>query len=173
MICQIPLKFVKKLLTISSKSVNMTVSHINTKKGKGGFIMTNLNFFSLLCFFWALVGIGSRIIMAFMGEKWNQWELNNAYAKKKPTWIYLIGGLMIFLIGFTWYQVFTTDVKYDWIIAALVSLTGIKVSTLLFQYDQFRKFVAMMLSDKKKMLMLNVSVVIFSIVLIWMGIYVY
>ena len=136
--------------------------------------MANVNFFSLLCFFWALIGIGSRVIMGIMGrEGWNKWELNQAYTEKKPRWIYLFGGFTILLIGYTWYRVFTSDIQYDWIIAALVSLTGIKVSTILFKYDQFRKFAVMLLGDRKKMLKLNISIIIFSIVLIWMGLYLY
>ncbi len=42
-----------------------------------------MNYFKFLCFFWAAIGIVSRIAMVVMGKKWNTWETEKAYAKKK------------------------------------------------------------------------------------------
>lgn len=131
------------------------------------------NYFSYLCFVWAAVGIITRILMVTLGDKWNKWEMNHAYTKKKPFWIYVIAGTGFALVIFTWYQVFNLEVKYSWIIALLISLTLIKISALLFNYDKFRKFASNTLNDPKKKMKLNISVFLLSIVFIFLGLFVY
>ncbi len=132
-----------------------------------------MNYFKFLCFFWAVIGIVSRIAMVVMGKKWNTWETEKAYAEKRPIWVYLVSTLGILLIIYTWYAVFTSKISYSWLIAILVSLTAIKVLMLLFGYRKFRGFVSRILRDPKKMLQLNVGVLIFSLILIIIGIFLY
>ncbi len=132
-----------------------------------------MNYFSVVCFIWAAIGIGSRVIMGIMGERWKTWELNSAYAQKRPKAILIIAVLCLGLVGVTWYRVFKTDVPYSWVIAALVSLTTVKVGHLLFNYDGFRRFASETLNDKSKMLRLNIGVVVYSALLIGMGIWLY
>jgi len=135
--------------------------------------MSTFNYFSLLCFFWAFIGIISRFLIVFLGEKWNKWELNSAYSEEKPKWIYLISIISLFLVIYTWYQVFITEIEYSWIIAALISLTLIKVSALLFNYEQFRTFAKEVLNNKSKLQQLNIGVLLFSIICIGMGLFLY
>ncbi|MGF7059030.1 hypothetical protein [Brassicibacter mesophilus] len=132
-----------------------------------------MNYFGIICFVWALIGIGSRIIMGVMGEKWNNWELNSAYASEKPKILNVIGVIGYLIVIFTWYMVIISSIEYSWIIAALVSVTVIKISTILFNYKAFRRFVSDMLNNEKKMFQLNLGVVIYSIILIFMGIFLY
>ncbi len=111
--------------------------------------------------------------MSIMGSRWKEWELNNAYTVNKSKWIYIVALIAYFLVGYTWYKHFTTHVNYSWIISALSSVTIVKISTIIFNYEGFRKFASNILNDKNKMFKLNVSVVIFSVILIFMGIYLY
>lgn len=94
--------------------------------------MKEINYFSILCFVWAFVGILSRILIIFLGDKWTKWELDKAYSQKKPKWIYAVAILSLAIIGFTWYQVIVSGVQFSWIIAVLLSLTLIKVYTIIF-----------------------------------------
>lgn len=135
--------------------------------------MGNLNYFSILCFAWALIGLGSRFVMIYLGQRWNEWELKKVYSEKKQTWIYFIGVGAVFLVGYTWFKVFTTDIRFSWIIASLSTLTLIKVVTLVFNYKKFRQFANTVLNDKRKFKLLNAGVVIFSLIFILMGIYLY
>ncbi len=132
-----------------------------------------INYFSLLCFGWAIVGITTRILMVVFGDKWNKWEMEHAYTKKKPAWIYVVGGLGLALVIFTWYQVFNLDVKYSWIIGVLISLSLIKISALLFNYNKFREFASETLNNPRKKRKLNISVFLMSVVFILLGIYLY
>jgi|GEM_PF-294492 len=134
---------------------------------------TNMNYFRLLCFIWAFIGIASRIMMGIMGPKWKEWELGSAYKIKKPMFINVIGILGVFVVLVTWYMVFTLKDEYSWVIAGLISLIMIKVGTILLKYDAFRAFAVKTLYDKKKMSVLNGVVLIYSIVLITMGVYLY
>ena len=135
--------------------------------------MGDLNYFSILCFSWALIGIGSRLIMIYIGQRWNKWELEKVYSEEKPAWIYFAGVAAFFLVGYTWFKVFTTDIRFSWIIALLITLTLIKISTLIFNYNKFREFAKTVLNDKQKLMKLNIGVVIFSVIFILLGIYLY
>jgi len=132
-----------------------------------------VSYFSYLCFFWALVGLSSRFFIIKLGNKWNEWELEKIYSQNKPKWIYFLALLGILLVAFTWYKVFTTQINYSWIIALLISLTLIKIFNLLFRYEQFREFVVNTLNDKKRWLKINISIIIFSIILTLMGFFLY
>ena len=50
-----------------------------------------LNFFNITCFAYAFLALLTRVIMVFYREKWNKWELNKAYTKKKPLFPLLTG----------------------------------------------------------------------------------
>lgn len=132
-----------------------------------------MNYFKAICLVWAIIGIGSRIIMGVMGEKWAKWELNSAYKAEKPKLINALGVIAYGVVIYTWILVFKLDVAYSWVIATLMTLTVVKVSTILFNYKAFRSFAVKTLNDSKKMMLLNISVLIFSIVLIAMGIFLY
>jgi len=130
-------------------------------------------FFKITCFVWAAIGIVSRIAMAVMKDNWNQWEENKAYKEKRPFWVVLIAIFGLILIGAVWTVYLVYDVQYGWILASLISLTFLKIATLLFNYEKFRTFLKDTLADKKKMLSLNISVIILSIILIGMGVFLY
>ncbi len=132
-----------------------------------------MNYFSIICFVWAAIGILSRIGMAVMGERWNKWEMENAYKKEKPKMLNVVGVFGYILVIVTWVLVFTMDVKLSWIIAALMTLTVVKVSAMLFNYEAFRTFVDNTLNDKKKMIYLNIAVIVLAIALILMGLFLY
>jgi hypothetical protein len=57
--------------------------------------------------------------------------------------------------------------------AVFVSLTTVKLSALLFKYDQFRQFASETLSNPQKMKKLNISVLTISIIFIALGLFVY
>jgi len=132
-----------------------------------------MNYFKILCFVWAFIGIGSRIIMGIMGEKWKEWELNSAYKTKRPAAISILLVIGIVIVIYTWIQVILTDVHLSWIIALLVSMVVIKIGSLIFNYNGFRQFASDMLNSKRKMMTLNAGVIVYSIVLVFMGIYLY
>jgi len=133
----------------------------------------NFNYFSYLCFTWAIVGIVTRILMIVYGDHWDKWEMNRVYKQEKPKWIYLISFLGTLLVVLTWYQVFNLNVDYSWVIALLLSLTLVKISVLLFNYEKFRIFAFETLNNSRKRLRLNVSVFMISIIMIILGVYVY
>lgn len=132
-----------------------------------------MNYFAIVSFVWAGIGIATRILMVAYGERWNRWEMTHAYAVQRPRWVVFIAGAGIVFIAFTWYKVFTTDVNHSWILAALVSLTSIKLSVLLFQYEKFRAFASDILNNKHKKMKLTVSVALMAIVLLVMGLRLY
>lgn len=145
---------------------HMTISHIRA-------ITMDFNYFSYLCFGWAFVGILTRILMITLGDKWNKWEMDHAYAKKKPIWINIVGVFAVAIIAFTWYQVFNLDVDKSWIIAVITSLTLIKIFILIFNYDNFREFASKTLYNPRKKMKLNILVFLMSVVFILLGLFVY
>ena len=111
--------------------------------------------------------------MALLGKRWAAWETRKAYSKRRPAWVVGVGVLGLLLIAYTWYRVLTDSVAYDWVIAVLLSLTGVKALMFLFHYHRFREFVVQVMADRTRLRKINVAVVAFSIILVAMGIFVY
>ena len=130
-------------------------------------------YFKIMCFLWAAIGIGSRIAMGVMKEKWAVWEQNSAYKENRPAWVISVAITGLVLIAVTWYVYLSQGIAYGWVLALLITLTGIKIVALLFQYNKFRGFVKTMLASKQKMLQLNISVIILSAALIAMALFLY
>lgn len=132
-----------------------------------------MNYFKILCFLWAFIGIVSRVAMHIMGERWKEWEMDKAYKAIKPWYINALGIFGYAIVIFSWYNVVVLDISYAWVISLLVTLTTVKISILLFNYEGFRKFAIATLKDKSKMLQLNMGVIMLSIILIGMGVFLY
>ncbi|MGM0396110.1 MAG: hypothetical protein ACQEP4_03555 [Bacillota bacterium] len=111
--------------------------------------------------------------MISLGDKWNKWEMDHAYSENKPFWINIVAALGIAVVVFTWIQVFRLDVDYSWIIAVITTLSLIKISVLLFNYEKFREFASKTLNDKSKRLRLNLSVFVASLIFIALGLFLY
>lgn len=132
-----------------------------------------LNFFNITCFAYAGFAFITRLLIFIYKERWNQWELNKAYSKEKPAWIYFAAIFSVLFVLFSWYKVWFSNIEYGWVLAVLLSITLIKISQLLFNYDRFREFAAKSLYDKGRMLLINFGVITYAIALILMGIYLY
>jgi hypothetical protein len=126
-----------------------------------------------LCFLWAFIGMGSRLVMIYFSKHWAQWEMEKIYTEQKPPWVYPMALFAIAVVGYTWFKVFTAGIAHSWVIASLVTFTLFKVFNLLFNYTEFRNFVKDVLEDKKKLLQLNVMISVFSILCLLMGVFLY
>jgi hypothetical protein len=122
---------------------------------------------------WAAIGILSRVAMAVMKEKWAVWEENSAYKAQRPAWVVVVSVLGYGMIAATWLVYILAGVPYGWVLAVLITLTAVKISSLMFNYGKFRAFLKETLANKQKMMRLNVSVIILSAGLIALGIFLY
>ncbi len=130
-------------------------------------------FFKIVCFIWAAIGIVSRIAMAVMKEKWAVWEENSAYKSERPAWVVVVSAFGFCMIAAAWLVYILAGVPYGWVLAVLITLTAIKISSLLFNYNKFREFLKETLASKQKMMRINVSVIVLSAGLIALGIFLY
>ena len=86
----------------------------------------------------------------------------------------MVAVIGLLLVGFTWYRHFTTDIPNSIIITIFISLTLIKTSQVLFNYQQFRKFVAYVLTVERKILnIINAAVLAMGVALILLGVFIY
>ncbi len=129
-----------------------------------------INYFVILCFSWAFIGILTRTIILILGKKWNKWEENKVYSKKKPIWLYLVGVSAVSIVAYTWYMVFTNDVRFSWVIALLLTLILIKVFAQIFHYSKFREYVKKVMNDANTFKKINIVVFLFSVILVFLGI---
>lgn len=130
-------------------------------------------FFKIVCFVWAAIGIVSRVAMAVMKEKWAVWEENSAYKAHRPAWVVVVSVFGFCMIAAAWLVYIIAGVPYGWVLAALITLTAIKISSLLFNYSKFREFLKETLASKQKMMRINISVIVLSAGLIALGIFLY
>ncbi|HKL76212.1 MAG TPA: hypothetical protein VJ881_09115 [Halanaerobiales bacterium] len=133
-----------------------------------------MNYFKIFSIVWGVIMIGLRLLIHIIPEKWSDFELNKAYSEKKPKWIWAVSILAIFLVATTWYKEITTEVDLSMILTILVTLTLIKVSQIIFNYNSFRKFVKKALvEDRRIIAKINIASTILGIILILLGIFVY
>ncbi len=130
-----------------------------------------LNYFAFVCFLWAFIGLSTRIMMLKMGQQWKDWEVNTAYAEKKPKFLSFLHIVVILFIAYTWYMVYATNIPWSWVIALLLSSVMVKALIQVYKYDQFREFVKKAMSDKKLFRAINTLVTLLSFALIALGVF--
>ncbi len=100
------------------------------------------------------------------------WDENKyiaqAYTKKRPWWIVLLAIIGLLLVAFTWYMELTTTIHYSLVLTILFSLTAIKASFLLLNYQSFQKWIAKLLlaERNKKIIAIDIAVGIFGFLVI-------
>ena len=117
--------------------------------------------------------IGKGPVIHLLGEKWTNFELNRAYTEKQPLWVWIVGFIGIGLVGITWYIYFITAVPYSIIITLIITLTMIKVSQILFNYQKFREFAVTVTTEKSMMKTMNIVTALLGVVLVLLGVIVY
>ena len=133
-----------------------------------------MNFFQILSFVFGALLILTRPAIQFFPRQWNAFELNKAYTEKQPRWVWIVGALGVLLVAFTWYKHFTAGVPYSLVITILLSLTLIKMSQVLFNYKQFRIFVARVLEkDRKTLALINLFALLLGISSLFIGLFLY
>jgi len=133
-----------------------------------------MNYFQVLSIVFGLILILTRPAIQFFPKQWNAFELNKAYTEKQPRWVWIVGALGLLLVAFTWYKHFTAGVPYSLVITILLSLTLIKMSQVLFNYKQFRIFVARVLEkDRKTLALINLFALLLGIISLFIGLFLY
>lgn len=107
-----------------------------------------MNYFKVLGILFGLIAMLKPFYMHILPWDENKF-IKKAYTERRPSWILPTCLVGILLIGFTWYKHFTSNVPYSIIITVLFSLIGIKTFALIFNYQQFQKWVSEMLNKKK------------------------
>ncbi len=129
-----------------------------------------MNYFQGLSYVFGTILILTRLLIQFFPERWNRFELNTAYTEEQPRWIWYVGGFGLLLVLFTWYQHFTLDVPNSLAITLVLSLTLIKTSQVLFNYQQFRQFVVRVLTEDRAVLArINVAATLLGLAVLSMG----
>jgi uncharacterized membrane protein YdcZ (DUF606 family) len=133
-----------------------------------------MNYFQILSYAFGALLILTRPAIQFFPKQWNAFELNKAYTEKQPRWVWIVGALGVLLVAFTWYKHFTAGVPYSLVITLLLSLTLIKMSQVLFNYKQFRIFVARVLEkDRKTLALINLFALLLGISSLLIGLFLY
>lgn len=133
-----------------------------------------MNYFQVASISLGVFIIVVRSLMHIIPKKWNTFELEYMYKKDRPRWVFLAGFISIIFVGYTWYQEIVTKIPYSLFFTILISLTMIKTSQVLFNYERFRKFAEYALTKNRKVLLrINITTTIVGLVLIGLGIYVY
>jgi hypothetical protein len=125
-------------------------------------------YFTFIGTVFSLILILKLPVIYFLGKKWNQFELGVIYKEEKPTWIKYLLVFDIVIIAYTWYQYTIDQNKRNLIISLIVSLTMIKVSTVMFNYKNFRNFAEnATVVKKEKLLLLNLFTFLLGIFLLY------
>lgn len=133
-----------------------------------------MNYFKMLSLIFGALLILTRLLIHLFPKQWNLFELNKAYTEKQPKWVWIVALVGLIILAVTWYMHLSQDVPYSLIITLFLSLTLIKTSQVLFNYQKFRAFVIRVLTkDRHVLVRINVLVFILGIILILMGVFLY
>lgn len=133
-----------------------------------------MNYFQFLSIGFGIFTIVVRSLIHILGQRWTKFELNTAYTAKRPAWIWIAAAIGLGIIALTWYKFITTDIPWSLVITLIVTLTLIKLSQLLFNYENFRKFVqAALVEDRRIIVAINTVTIILGLVMIWLGVIIY
>lgn len=133
-----------------------------------------MTYFKVFSIIWGIAMVGVRLMIHLIPEKWNEFELNKVYTEQKPKWVWAVGILSILIVAVTWYKEITTEVNLSIIVTVLTTLTLIKISQLLFNYNKFRSFVVKALvEDRRIITRINIVTTVFGITMILLGLFLY
>jgi hypothetical protein len=133
-----------------------------------------MNYFAGLCYVFGAIMILTRPAMHLFPKRWNEFELKTAYTETQPKWVWGVALAGLLLLAYTWYRHLTGDVPNSLVITLILSLTLIKTSQILFNYEKFRSFVVEVLTkDRKKLKVINTAVLIMGIAVFSMGYFLY
>lgn len=131
-----------------------------------------MNYFSVLCFAWAGIGLITRVLIVVLGPRWNQWELARAYPPgARPTWVTAVCVVGILLVLWTWTMVWRGAVPNSWIAAALLTLTLLKIGLVLLDYKKFRGLARRVLTERLLLERMHLAVLVLSVLLCLLGAY--
>ena len=133
-----------------------------------------MNYFQIASITIGIFIIIVRSLMHIIPNKWNTFELEYMYKKKRPRWVFVAGVISIIIVSYTWYQEIITDIPYSLFFTILISLTMIKTSQVIFNYKRFRAFADYALTkDRKVLIKINITTTILGLILIALGIFIY
>ncbi len=133
-----------------------------------------MTYFKIFSIIMGLVTIGVRPLMHIFPEKWNKFELETAYTEKRPNWVWGVALIGLTIVCFTWYKQLTTDIPYSLILTLIITLTLIKTSQILFNYDNFRKFVhKALIEDRSILRKINIATTLLGLSLLYLGVFIY
>jgi hypothetical protein len=137
--------------------------------------MSTWTTFRWIALLWGAAAILTKpVFFIILGNQWRSLLKNKAYREgKRPNWIVWVSLPLIVLIAFTWWRVAVEPVPLAWILAALMSLSAVKLVTLLFDYNRFQNWVKSVVEDKQKERKMVISVTISGIVLIVLAFWLY
>ena len=133
-----------------------------------------MNYFQVLSVVFGLILILTRPAIQFFPKQWNAFELNTVYTEKQPRWVWFLGALGLALVIYTWYMHLTLGIPYSLIVTLILTLTLVKMSQVLFNYQQFRAFARRVLEkDRKTLTMINIFALVLGLALLLMGFLLY
>ena len=137
--------------------------------------MSTWTSFRCIALIWGLVAFLTKpVFFTIFGNRWRNLLKNKAYREgKRPNWIVWVSLPLIALIAFTWWRVAVEPVRLSWILGVLMSLSAVKLVTLLFDYASFQNWVKSVLEDKQKERVMVVAVTLSGVFLIILAFWLY
>jgi hypothetical protein len=133
-----------------------------------------MSYFKILGIVFGLAAMLKPVYMHLIPWDENKF-IARAYTKERPKWIVPVAVLGLLLVAFTWYKELTTDVAWSMVITIIFSLTAIKATIFIFNYEKFQKWVAGMIAEKqgKKIVWIDIVAGIFGAIVIAASIMLY
>jgi hypothetical protein len=132
-----------------------------------------MNYFQILAIAFGSLLILTRPMFYLFPQRWAHIEMTHIYTEQRPAWVWPVAAFGLALVALTWVQYVRLDVRGSLIVAIVLTLTLIKTSQVLFNYQSFRAWAGRVLTSERRTLnLISVASAALGVALILLGLFV-
>ena len=136
--------------------------------------MNTWNFFKVISIVYGLAMVFRGPVVNRLTEHWRDAEHAGYDADRSPGWLWFPAATGFFLMAYTWYRHFTSDVEHSWILAGVLTITIIELSRRIYNNECFKVvFYDEYIEDIWRTAILNLVLVLGGAMLLYMGLFIY
>lgn len=136
--------------------------------------MNGWNYFKLISIIYGLAMLFRGPVINYIPERWQNAENHELDSYRTPLWLWFFVLIGFFLMAYTWYLHFTSDVEHSWILACVLTLTVTDLSRKTYKHECFKNvYFDEYFEDIWRTAVLNVALVLGGAMLLYMGFFIY
>ena len=136
--------------------------------------MFGWNYFKTISILYGLATVLKGPMIHLFPDRWQRLATEKAHLEGLPRWLWLMVFFGLFLVMYTWYRHFTTDIEHTWVLSVILTIAAIKFAQFFLNCGGLRR----PLPDETiesfwRIGITNVIITLSGALLLYLGIFVY